>query len=362
MKNYKKLILFFTLLTVGMFFSHTALAVPWQPLVPCGIFSQGYTACTFCDLFKLFKNLFDFLAFEVAPALAAALFAWAGFTMLSAGSSQQRFESGKTIFKDVIIGLVILYVSWIVINTAILLFAKPIGGSGGYFSFTCQAPPTPGSPVQSSVPPTTSSPAASGSPSASGVSCQDSGINLCQASQQSCPSNACSQYSTAINSAASQVSISGINTKALVAAIMFNESSCNISSVSGSGACGLMQMLPSTANIFKNICGVTENITCQWLTDPANASASICIGAQYLQSIAQGTCGSEVRNIAAGYNGGEQACQSSASCSGETGCDGSPVKKWECLYDDTQHTVCNTGFEETRQYAPKVLACYNTNN
>ena len=194
------------------------------------------------------------------------------------------------------------------------------------------------------------------------LTCKYSGVNLCQPSG-SCPANACSQYSAAINQAAAQVSISGVRTASLIRAIMFNESSCNASARSGSvpPSCGLMQLQPATANTFKNRCGVTANITCDWLTNAANATASICIGAHFLQSLAGGTCGANVRNIAAGYNAGAGNCGVSRDCANDKSCDGGAVRKWECLYDNPRQTTCNTGLDETRNYAPKVLACYNNN-
>ena len=124
-----------------------------------------------------------------------------------------------------------------------------------------------------------------------------------------------------------------------------------------------MQLQPSTANIFKTQCGISASITCGWLTDSANAEASICIAAKYIKSLVGGTCGSDIRNIAAGYNGGVGACGNSNDCKNDTSCDGGTVRRWECLFDSQPPPLrCNTGYDETRAYAPKVLACYNKNN
>ena len=199
--------------------------------------------------------------------------------------------------------------------------------------------------------------------------CSYSSVNLCQASG-TCPAPSCDKssdgkfsYGIAIKQAAANIAISGVNTEALIRAVMFKESSCDVNSVSNSNppSCGLMQLQPATANVFKSRCGVNADITCDWLRQPANAEASICIGAYYLQSIAGGTCGSSVRNIAAGYNGGAGACLASNDCTTAKSCDNKTVRRWECLYDDTAHQTCNAGFDETRNYAPKVLGCYNSN-
>jgi hypothetical protein len=178
--------------------------------------------------------------------------------------------------------------------------------------------------------------------------------NLCQGTQTSCSNSSCSQYVGSINKYAQQ---SGVPAD-LIKAIMFNESSCNYNPPSsGAGAFGLMQLKPETANQFKSRCGVSENITSGWLTSSRNSDAVICIGAEYLKSLSSGTCGSSPRNIAAGYNGGSVACQTSVSCAGEVSCDNTPTRKWECLYDDTAKKIPNTGYIETRNYAPKVAYC-----
>ena len=184
------------------------------------------------------------------------------------------------------------------------------------------------------------------------------GTNLCQARQMNCSASTCSQYVPAINQYAG-----GAASANLLKAIMIKESACRVGVQSNSNppSCGLMQLKPSTANIYRNRCGIESavNITCDWLKSPANASASICIAAEYVRALAQTSCGSSTRNLAAGYNGGSGACNQSQDCNGQTSCDGSPVKRWECLYDNPEHTVCNEGYDETRDYATKVLYCYN---
>ena len=140
----KKFLVFSLILIFGLVIAGNVFAVSWLPLVPCGTSAQGYAPCTFCEILHLTKNIFDFLAFEVTPALAATMVAIAGFYILTAGDLSSRLETGKTILNSVVISLLIIYASWLVINTALTIFAKPTGG-GGFFSFSCQAPPTPGS-------------------------------------------------------------------------------------------------------------------------------------------------------------------------------------------------------------------------
>ena len=196
-----------------------------------------------------------------------------------------------------------------------------------------------------------------------GAICPFSGVNLCQGDTTAgCANASCDQYADAIARQAN-----GAATANVLKAMIFAESSCNASVTSwDSSSFGLMQLQPSTANMFKNRCGISTNITSAWLTNPQNVEANICIGAAFINSIAAGICGNQIRNIYAGYNGGPYAagaCAESTACGGETSCDGSAVKKWECLYDDTNHRVCNgdndirLGYNQTRAGARKVVYC-----
>lgn len=192
------------------------------------------------------------------------------------------------------------------------------------------------------------------------VACLQSNLNLCQAQLMNCKASACNQYTASINKYAG-----GAASANLLKAIMIKESACNVNATSGFDSFGLMQLRPATANIYKSRCGVTANVTGAWLTTPANADASICIAAEYIKALAQTSCGNNIRGIAAGYNGGSGACNNSSDCATENSCAGGPKKRWECLYDNPQHTVCNggnnilDGYNQTRDYVVKVLYCYN---
>jgi len=167
----------------------------------------------------------------------------------------------------------------------------------------------------------------------------------------------------------------GIDTVKMIKAIMSQESHGDISKISPSGACGLMQVLPSTGLRYASQCGVSpasEAGKCSFYTDPINATKSICIGTKIMIAAGDGNCGKSVHNIAGGYNGGEGACNASVDCGSQAGsgqCRVSPdqvgeTKRWECLYDDSGHTKCNAdktdgNFMETRKYVPNVMGCYN---
>lgn len=181
-------------------------------------------------------------------------------------------------------------------------------------------------------------------------------FNLCSGQKRpgGCGTSVCSQYLPSIQRYAG-----GAATVAVLKTFMVIESDCKIRAGTGTSY-GLMQISPNTAKPVAYKCGVAVgDITPSWLTDPANADKSICLGAEIIRSIAAGTCGSEPRNIYAGYNAGPGYCTASNDCAGEQSCGGGAKKKWECPYDNPQKTVCNTRMYQTKQGATYINYCLN---
>ncbi|MFH1653795.1 MAG: pilin, partial [Pseudomonadota bacterium] len=121
-------------------------APSWWPIVPCGLNSQpkdssgvelpkvptqenpdahDYTqSCTRCDLFKLFKNIIDFVLVGLMPPIAAILFVWGGFLILASAGNTEWVAQGKTIFWNTFMGVVIISASWLITNTIIKSLAE----------------------------------------------------------------------------------------------------------------------------------------------------------------------------------------------------------------------------------------------
>jgi len=188
----------------------------------------------------------------------------------------------------------------------------------------------------------------------------------------------------AIQKGASNLSIcSGVNTVTLLKAIVANESNGEIDIGSSDGlSSGPFQLTPNTGRLYAGACGVsttnlkTDSDWFKWLRSSNTVEKQACMAAKFLKSLAEGVCGCDVRQLAAGYNGGgagKGACNTSTNCGPSAAADGGecsvcagqdrPTKRWECLWDDNTHTQCNIGrvgnFAYTRQYAPKVEFCYN---
>ena len=364
-------------------------------LVPCGRSQDDPSTpdvnetrpCTICDIFALISRIINFVLFTILPVVAALFYLIGGLMILLSRGDPGLIATGKNWFWNTTWGLVIIFGAWMITNTVLKSLVGDSDISNSWFRIECTttvegnpSPPTRyacnslnqcvinpngayindptcgGKCVAISSPSLSPSPPSSSTP----LACMYNGVNyatlnLCNGQQRpgGCGGSRCSQYVSSINRYAN-----GAATVQLLKTIMVIESDCNMSAHTGSSY-GLMQLQTATANQFKNRCGVTENITPAWLTNPANADKSICIAAAYINSIAAGTCGSQPRNIYAGYNAGSGNCAPSRDCANDKSCDGGVVKKWECPYDNQQHTICNTGMYETKQGATYVNYCLN---
>jgi len=105
-------ILISSLLLFGLFGANlvTAGFVTW-PIVPCT------DNCTLCHLWHLASNIINFISFNLAIPLATLLFVAAGVIFLISGGSEEKVGLAKSIFTNTVIGLVIIFCSWMLIDT-----------------------------------------------------------------------------------------------------------------------------------------------------------------------------------------------------------------------------------------------------
>jgi len=348
-------------------------AVSWIPIVPCG--QSDTDLCTPCDLFQTGKNVIDLILFGITGPIAAFMVVLAGGMMLLGGGNPTLFGQGKTYLTRTLIGVAIILVSW----TATNFLIKGLGGGEQgepWYKFSCPGGLANISKIDTefaTAPAGLPTPGPAGAPPGGiGKRCPDSNLPLCGTAEELGATCAkCNNIRSRLGSDIFTKYARGVATAGLLESIMLNESSCGRKLESGAGAYGPMQLLPSTANMYKEQCGIfvqnkdgtktAPDIDAGWLLSEANWDASVCIASAYLNSLT-GTCGSDPRHLAANYNGRE-ACRDSISCQGMTNtCGGGALKRWECVWENRQHTVCNAdrsggGYRETRGYAPKVAAC-----
>jgi hypothetical protein len=115
---------------------------PGDPLVPCG--TSTTLPCTRCDLFKLLRNIVDFLLIGLMPPVAILLFIVGGLMIILGGANPGMISRGKSIFWSTFIGVLIILSAWLITNTLIQSIAS---SQGTWWQFTCTetiVQPTPG--------------------------------------------------------------------------------------------------------------------------------------------------------------------------------------------------------------------------
>ena len=98
-------------------------------LVPCGGTDQS--PCTLCDFFAVFSNIIHFITFDLTPAVAMLMFLIGGIILLTAGGNEQRLAKGKQLVTNTVIGLLIIYLGWLLINSLLTTIAPNFGGLTG---------------------------------------------------------------------------------------------------------------------------------------------------------------------------------------------------------------------------------------
>lgn len=111
------------LIAAILFLLLTASSALAAGLIPCG--GQGESACTICHLGILVINVTNFLIEKIAFPAAALLTLIGGLALITAGPSEQRLKFGKQVLTSTIIGLIIVLVSWLAVDTIIKIL---VGG------------------------------------------------------------------------------------------------------------------------------------------------------------------------------------------------------------------------------------------
>ena len=117
-------------------------------LVPCGNDTNGNgkidlsETCTFCDFFKLFKNIIDLVLFRLVPAIAALMLTIGGAKFLFSGGNPSAMTEGKEIMTSVLIGLFLVYVAWLIVSIFLTFiglsaFGLSLAGPDKWFTIKC---------------------------------------------------------------------------------------------------------------------------------------------------------------------------------------------------------------------------------
>lgn len=129
-----KILIFFLVLAILVvpLFSFAA-DPPHSGLVPpCGEDPDtGQCIWGFKELMSLIYNVIRFILFKMVVPIAAIMFAYAGFLMVTSGGSVEQAGKARTIFTNVALGLIIAVIAFLVIKTLLSI----LGFEGGWIGF-----------------------------------------------------------------------------------------------------------------------------------------------------------------------------------------------------------------------------------
>lgn len=86
-------------------------------LVPCG--GYGEAPCTFCHFFAMFNNVVRLLLFSLVPIIAVLMLVIGGVMFFFAGVKPSILIRAKGIITSVVIGLLIIFCAWVIVNTVL---------------------------------------------------------------------------------------------------------------------------------------------------------------------------------------------------------------------------------------------------
>ncbi|MCK4781845.1 hypothetical protein KAS79_02905 [Candidatus Parcubacteria bacterium] len=152
----KKIKIFFLILIFGSFvfsplislaanqYSVEGGTVSYEGIVPCGkpIELNGTCCilpCTLCHFFVMFEQIINFFMLTLVPAIAVLMIVIGGLIFLLSGQNPSGIDQGKRIMTSTAKGLVIIFASWLIINTFFVYIkaASWTGLSSGWFQIKC---------------------------------------------------------------------------------------------------------------------------------------------------------------------------------------------------------------------------------
>ena len=250
--------------------------------------------CTLCHLFLLMKNITSWIFMVMTYIAFAVLVAMGVLYIVSAGNTQM-IGLAKSGIKAALYGFAIVLLGWVAINVILMVLADGALGTdtatfsfktnGSWFTYSCDA--------KSKYVRTGISGVTGGGGNSSG------GGNT---GSLSCTSGACAKDSAISSAVKSQSYIdSNMYMAVLQAGEHYNQNTSCSKGVSGKGACGYSQAIPSTASA---ICG----LTCSEII--ADVNKDIGCGAKILADFKKySMCNLDgIKSLSGCYNSGTSNC------------------------------------------------------
>ena len=105
-----KIVLFITFFLI--FNIANAALEPGKSVIPC----DG-PDCNICSVFQLIANVVSFLTLKIAAPVGIIVLMYGGFMMIAYGANPSYKEKGLEALWAAILGLVITFAAWMIVNT-----------------------------------------------------------------------------------------------------------------------------------------------------------------------------------------------------------------------------------------------------
>lgn len=304
-------------------------------LVPC-----NGPECQACHLTQLAQNVIEFFVY-ISFIIAALAFAIAGMLYFGNAGKEDRIKHAHQIFSNTFIGIIIILTSWLVID--VILHTLVGEGVRPFTEIQCVSQ---GGALSDSPSPNEKNiriDSSLGGVTPTTPSLETAEGSLLTSTQIIQKIQATEQYESQLCGTAQSLGIPEQCKR--LRAIMAVESAGN-PKAENKGSTGLMQIQPGTARALDPQLESLSDSQIQniLISDP---NKNIELGAKYYKSLLEKYDGDKTLATAA-YNGGPSANDPSKDCPG--------MRRWQCLWDNPEHTVPNTGYAETRVYVPNIVA------
>lgn len=85
-------------------------------------YGSDESICTFQDLLDLGYRIIHFAIFTLAPFIVVLACVYGAFLVMTSGANPALLNRGKGVIGNALIGLVIVWSAWIIVNTFFYLF------------------------------------------------------------------------------------------------------------------------------------------------------------------------------------------------------------------------------------------------
>ncbi len=125
MQKFKKLFISLTLLAIPVLAFAQEIK---DGLVPCDNVTKP---CDWTQLMYMVNLIIHFILFYMAIPIAAIMFLYAGFELVTSGGSTEKRGTAKKVFTNAVIGLVLAAACWLIIRIILTI----LGFNGDWIGF-----------------------------------------------------------------------------------------------------------------------------------------------------------------------------------------------------------------------------------